>query len=190
MKLLAPMLSMGELGKYRDETNKHEVIKRFVVNKAKSYSIETVDRVNCRDTCKHICHKKCTHRCSSYCKDECRQNYETSKLCNHECNIPHEQNKLKGVSKSSYKHIHHDDYKDVVTGVQGDIYVDTLRLQSKEHHIYIMKQRKLALNTFDDKRYISRDSVTTYPFGYTKYCGCGEWLNLCCSGWLNIDYDR
>ena len=179
MKLLAPMLSAGDLGKYRDETKENEAIKRFVVNKAKSYSIETVDRVSCHGICKHVCTTKCKHRCGPQCKDECRQNYETIKLCNHECNIPHEHNKLKVLPHSSYKHIHHDDYRDVVTGDRDDIYVDTVRIQSKNHHIYVRKQHKLALNTFDDKRYICSDGITTYPFGYTKKCGgCGEMLNL------------
>ena len=111
---------------------------------------------SCVPKCKHRCDEicNCRHRCNEYCDDECRLDSPTTIVCNHVFDEVTEGKKLKGIPKSSYRHIHHKDYQHVVTGVQGDIYVETVRLKSKLHHMYMIKQRKLALNTLDDKRYI------------------------------------
>ena len=96
----------------------------------------------CKHKCDEICN--CRHRCNENCDDECRLDSPTTIVCNHVCDEVTEGKKLKGIPKSSYRHIHYKDYQDVVTGSQGDIYVDTVRLKSKLHHIYMIKQIKLA----------------------------------------------
>ena len=232
-KLIFTEEEKGKLGKFQDEVYGCS-IKRFVVNKAKSYNYEKVklpdkscgknptfptfkiykpdeltetemsnlaellsrdnlfsqsELSNLSSGCGHVCNKDCKHACKpDNCGDECRQDTPSTKVCNHECGHVTENKKLKGVPKCSYEHVHHDDYRDVVTCAREDIYVDTMRLQSEKHHIYMQKQRKLALNTFDDKRYICGDSITTYPFGYTKRCEhCNVLLNLGHDEHLNIE---
>ena len=97
---------------------------------------------NCVLGCKHKCDEicNCRHSCNEYCDDDCRLDIPTTIVCKHVCDEVTEGKKLKGIPKSSYRHIHHKDYEDVVISVQGDIYVDTVRLKSKLHHIYMLKQ--------------------------------------------------
>lgn len=46
------------------------------------------------------------------------------------------------------------------------IYVDQILIRSKLHSIHTMEQRKLALSSYDSKRAILADKITTLPFGY------------------------
>ena len=76
------------------------------------------------------------------------------------------EKKLKGISKATLKNeISFDDYKNTLfNGLEK--YVDNYRLKSNNHNMEMIKQNKLALRAFDDKRLILNDGITTVPFGY------------------------
>lgn len=46
------------------------------------------------------------------------------------------------------------------------IYVDQMLIRSKMHNVSTIKQRKLALSSYDAKRVVLADKVTTLPYGY------------------------
>ncbi|KYN41638.1 hypothetical protein ALC56_03939, partial [Trachymyrmex septentrionalis] len=39
-------------------------------------------------------------------------------------------------------------------------------IRSKLHEIYTISESKIALNPYDDKRYVVSDSTETFPWGY------------------------
>ena len=41
------------------------------------------------------------------------------------------------------------------------------RFISKKHGVYTENVNKIALSNDDDKRVLSNDKITTYPYGYT-----------------------
>ena len=41
-------------------------------------------------------------------------------------------------------------------------------LNSKNHNMYVLKTKKLALSNFDSKRYICEDGINTKPFGWNN----------------------
>jgi len=78
------------------------------------------------------------------------------------------EKKLKGISRATLKHdISIDDYKN---SLFNDIekYVNNYRLKSDKHNIQLIKQNKLALTNFDDKRVILNDGIETIPYGYSR----------------------
>ena len=76
--------------------------------------------------------------------------------------------KLKGVKKSIVKHqILHEHYKECVLEGKGKL-ATFHSLRSFKHQLYTLKQTKIALANFDDKRYIRSDGVSTYAFGHYR----------------------
>ena len=52
-----------------------------------------------------------------------------------------------------------DDYKILLRSQQ--------RFSSKKHDVYTEDVNKIALSNDDDKRIVSSDKITSYPYGYT-----------------------
>jgi hypothetical protein len=76
--------------------------------------------------------------------------------------------KLKGVQKRIVKkNIRHEHYKQCL--LEGKRKLATMTtIRSYRHQLYTIGQTKLALNNFDDKRYILPDGVTTLAHGHYK----------------------
>ncbi|EFA11742.1 hypothetical protein TcasGA2_TC005292 [Tribolium castaneum] len=73
--------------------------------------------------------------------------------------------KSKGCTKSSIKHITFNDYKKCLFDL--DIFRSTQRLiRSKKHSVYSIKQEKVVLSPYDDKRILLRNTTDTRPWGY------------------------
>jgi hypothetical protein len=76
-----------------------------------------------------------------------------------------DEKKAKGVTSSSLRKIKFDDYfkclfdRQEFTGIQNLI-------RSKKHQISSIKQKKLLLSPFDNKRNINYASTDTTPWGY------------------------
>ena len=47
-----------------------------------------------------------------------------------------------------------------------DVYKKQNVMQTKYLEIYIVELNKKAMGSYDDKRYIESDNITTRPFGY------------------------
>ena len=79
--------------------------------------------------------------------------------------------KLKGIKTYVVKNdIEFDDYKKCVLEKKSmDASMKTFR--SFEHEIYTIDQTKMALNAFDDKRYIEDDGIHTLAYGHYLLLG-------------------
>ena len=74
--------------------------------------------------------------------------------------------KCKGISSVAVKsQLTHDSYRDCVLKSQRT-FVETHTLRSFAHRIYTLRQVKLALVNFDDKRWMCSDGVNTLPHGH------------------------
>jgi hypothetical protein len=78
------------------------------------------------------------------------------------------KNTLKGINRSvAKKQIHFDDYKNtLMSGLS--MRHEVTRIVSKKHEMYTIKQNKISLSAYDDKRYIKPDGVSTYAYGHYK----------------------
>lgn len=76
--------------------------------------------------------------------------------------------KAKGVVKSvTNKRINFDDYKKVLDS-QKKIYRTQRRIISKNHRIGTYQFNKVALSSFDDKRFIRKNNIHTLAHGHRK----------------------
>ena len=58
-----------------------------------------------------------------------------------------------------------DDYKNCL--LNGEVILKSQRIIiSKGHDVYTENINKLALSSNDDKRIVSSDKITSYPYGY------------------------
>ena len=77
--------------------------------------------------------------------------------------------KCKGIGKSAVSsQLSHTSYTKCILECQRK-FVETHTLRSYEHTIYTLRQSKLALVNFDDKRWMCEDSINTLPHGH-KNC--------------------
>ena len=75
--------------------------------------------------------------------------------------------KAKGTKKCTInKMIKFNDYKKCLLNNEV-ILKSQQRFISKKHDVYMENVNKIALSNDDDKRVLSNDKVTTYPYGYT-----------------------
>ena len=74
----------------------------------------------------------------------------------------------KGLNRSVLKNnIDHSHYLDVID--KNNTYLCKMRrIQSREHHLKTIELSKLIFTSFDDKRYIFDDGISTLPFGHYK----------------------
>ena len=77
-----------------------------------------------------------------------------------------EDKKAKGTKKCVIKRmIKFDDYKKCL--LNGEVILKSQqRSRSKGHHVYTENINKIALSNNDDKRIVSSDKITSYPYGY------------------------
>ena len=77
-----------------------------------------------------------------------------------------EDKKAKGTKKSVIRRmIKFDDYKKCL--LYGEVILKSQqRFISKKHDIYTENSNKIALSNNDDKRIVSSDKITSYPYGY------------------------
>jgi hypothetical protein len=73
--------------------------------------------------------------------------------------------KAKGVTSSSLRKIKFKDYFNCLFRQQQFIGIQNL-IRSRKHEICSIKQKKLLLSPFDDKRIINYASTNTVPWGY------------------------
>jgi hypothetical protein len=83
-----------------------------------------------------------------------------------------ENKKANGIKKTVVKNeLRFDDYKRSLFGttkidIQQTTTFNTIR--SYKHDIYSISQTKIGLCSFDDKRYILDDNISTYAYGHHK----------------------
>ena len=77
-----------------------------------------------------------------------------------------EDKKAKGTKKCVIKRmIKFDDYKKCL--INGEVILKSQqRFRSKGHDVYTENIDKIALSNNDDKRIVSSDKITSYPYGY------------------------
>ena len=77
-----------------------------------------------------------------------------------------EDKKAKGTKKCIIKKmIKFNDYKKCLLNDEV-IFKTQQRFISKKHDVYTENINKIALNNNDDKRIVSSDKITSYPYGY------------------------
>ena len=77
-----------------------------------------------------------------------------------------EDKKAKGTKKCVIKRmIKFDDYKNCLLKDEA-ILKSQQRFISKKHYVYTENINKIALTNNDDKRIVSSDKITSYPYGY------------------------
>ena len=60
-----------------------------------------------------------------------------------------------------------DDYKKCL--LNGEVVLKSQqRFKSKGHDVYTENINKIALSSNDDKRIVSPEKITSYPYGYIK----------------------
>ena len=58
-----------------------------------------------------------------------------------------------------------NDYKNCL--LNGEVVLKSQqRFKSKGHDVYTENANKIALSSNDDKRVVSSDNITSYPYGY------------------------
>ena len=77
-----------------------------------------------------------------------------------------EDKKAKGTKKCVIKRMtEFDDYKNCL--LNGEVILKSQqRFISKGHDVYTENINKIALSSNDDKRILSSDKITSYPYGY------------------------
>ena len=77
-----------------------------------------------------------------------------------------EMKKAKGVKKNVIKKdISYQDYVDYLFEERKSMHtMQTIR--SFKHQLYTIKQNKVSLSPYDDKRYLLDDGVSSLPYGY------------------------
>ncbi|XP_044736992.1 uncharacterized protein LOC123298957 [Chrysoperla carnea] len=76
-----------------------------------------------------------------------------------------ETKKSKGLKKSAIRKLTFDDYKKCLIENRKS-YNHQQSIRSKRHKIHTIKQQKVGLSPFDQKRYITHNSCETKPWGH------------------------
>ena len=85
--------------------------------------------------------------------------------------IDNDSNKstMKGITYASSKNINHNHYRDCLFNSSSK-YVKMLSIRSKDHNISTISMNKLALDPFDNKRYILLDGIESRAYGHYLDC--------------------
>ena len=82
--------------------------------------------------------------------------------------VVRETKQLKGINKEVIKQtIKHENYKRCSSD-ELELYAEMNSLRTDNHIMQTTHSVKLALNHFDDKRWLMDDGVTSYPYGHYK----------------------
>ena len=89
-----------------------------------------------------------------------------SKTYSHLINYCKEDKKAKGTKKCVIKRmIEFNDYKNCL--LKDEVILKSQqRFTSKKRNVYTENINKIALSNNDDKRIVSLDKITSYPYGY------------------------
>ncbi len=100
--------------------------------------------------------------------------------------------KAKGIKKSTVRTIRHEDYVECLFNMK-QMRHSFHAIRSQQHQLYTVKQRKLSLSCYDDKRYLLDCSIHSLPYGHRalkrectedgserggKYRKCGECVQV------------
>ena len=91
-----------------------------------------------------------------------------SKLYSMKFNDKSEKKAAKGLKKSVLKkHINHSHYKKVID--ENKVFITKQRgFQSKDHKLQTVELKKMIFNSFDDKKYILDDGISTLSYGHYR----------------------
>ena len=152
------------LGKFKDSSNKKvpgkfsdekptEIIKELIALKPKMYSILTEKLV-----CKKV------HECEEYCFQGGRQLCERTHECTDACFYGHKVT-AKGIAKTAQKKISHEDYRGVLEN-QSTTMTSSRTIRSFNHNLYSISIKKRGLSSFDDKKWVLDDGISTLSYGH------------------------
>ena len=136
-----------KLGCMKDETNGLP-IKEFTGLRSKCYSliVENFDNFN-----------ECYYKIHGIPLPKPEKEEETNKMRN------------KGIQKSVInKELNQNKYNMCLDGQDPIQYNNVRMFKSVNHQIYTVKQNKVSLSQYDNKRYIMDDGITTLPYGHCK----------------------
>ena len=83
-----------------------------------------------------------------------------------------EKKTAKGIVRNVVKnHLKHENYKQILeTGERMNSSMKMIR--SFDHDVYTMNVIKVSLSTYDDKRFIQDDGITSYAYGHYATPSC------------------
>ena len=73
----------------------------------------------------------------------------------------------KGVQKSVKKSLHHEAYRECLFN-KTTMQKEMTQLRSENHQIIVNRLSKVALNAFDDKRYLLGDGIQSLAYGHVQ----------------------
>lgn len=77
-----------------------------------------------------------------------------------------EKKVAKGISKTFVaKHLRHQHYKNCLFNEERTR-VESSHIRSKLHNVYTLKQRKIGLSPYDDKRFVLHDGINCRAIGH------------------------
>ena len=92
----------------------------------------------------------------------------------------------KGVQKSVKKSLYHEAYRECLFN-KTTMRKEMTQLRSEKHHIIVNRLSKVALNAFDDKRYLLGDGIQSVAYGHVQlnqfrgmFILLSKPLSLCC----------
>ena len=79
----------------------------------------------------------------------------------------HTQKKTaKGISRSTVKHdVQFNNYKECLFN-DSTLYGNMHRIESRNHKLHVVSQNKMVFNSFDDKRFMKRDNISSFSYGH------------------------
>lgn len=140
-------------GKFSDE-KPTEIIKEVISLKPKMYSVLT-EKLVCKK--KHVCVEDCFLE-----SDECNREHKCSKGCSKGHKVT-----AKGITMTAQKKISHEDYR-VVLKNQSTTMTSSRTIRSFNHNLYSIAVSKRGLSSFDDKKFILNDGISTLSYGHYK----------------------
>ena len=81
--------------------------------------------------------------------------------------LDHRKLSVKGISMATQNFLTHRKYEETLE--TGSLYrAENTRTASDRHVLNTVRTNKIALSSFDNKRYIFDDGISTLPYGYIE----------------------